>query len=208
VKKYKEALLSFKRVSIVTLTIKDHHPLSRVIKKKLEQQIRNFIKRLNRKFNYKIQYVRILELVKKADGYYYHYHILFDLPFIAQRTLSKMWLETTGSSVVHIAILKSEDGKALGITWNRLPKEVKMRNSSNYITKYLAKPVPNIDLDEYSRIVYRAHFVETHLTSSLAQNSSTRSEFLICKKCGDILNYAGESEIGDPCDFFGGSYVL
>jgi len=204
VKKYKNVLLNWKRVSVVTLTVKDHHPLSKLFKNKLEQQIRNFMKRLERHFrNVKISYIRVLEIVKKSNGWYYHFHILMDLPFLDQKNLSKMWYETSGSKIVYIQILKDRSGKAVGISWNRLKDKDKINQATNYITKYLAKPVSKLSLDQYARIIYRSHLVETKidknsLTCLNGQNSAKKTG-LICEICKETLFYDETREIDQPC---------
>jgi hypothetical protein len=126
-----------------------------------------------------------LEIVRKVDGWYYHYHILVDLPFVNQTLLSRLWFETSGSKIVYIQILRDDKGRAIGKFWNRLPKKERLKHSLNYITKYLAKPLSNISLDEYARIVYGSHFVESsfNFTCSTGQNSTTGTG-LICSECG------------------------
>lgn len=207
IKKYQNALLNFKRVNIITLTIKDYHPLSKEFKKRIEKQIRNLIKRLER-INPNLQYIRVLEIKRKSENlWYYHYHLLMDLCFLRQEKLSKMWQEISGSSVVWIEILRDDKGRAVGVFWNRLKKKEKIENASRYITKYLAKPIPlkeenqeeGISLDEYARIFYKAHFVETRIdfTCSDVQNSSTDS-WLICENCNQKLEFCGCEDLNCP----------
>jgi predicted transcriptional regulator len=190
VKKYKESLLSFKRVSVVTLTFRDYRLLSKREKRCQELQVRNFIKKLLRRTIYKLQYIRVLETIEHGGNlYFYHYHFLFDLPYIEQGTLSRLWKETTETSyVVDIRILRDSEKRPVGIFWNRLPKKQKLKHSSNYITKYLAKPVQNLSNDEYATYVYGSHFVQTHLTCLNGQNSSIKTG-LICEECGESLKY-------------------
>jgi hypothetical protein len=194
-KKYKESLLNFKRVSVVTLTYHGYHVISKNKKQLLEKHLRNFIKRLQRRTLYKLQYIRVLEMVKKDRGYYYHYHFLFDLPFIKQGVLSKLWHETTKTSfVVDIRILRDNKNRPVGIFWNRLTDEEKLNHTCNYITKYLAKPLNGIPNSIYASNVYGVHFVETHLTRLRGQNSSKKYEVkgIICEKCGDRFKFSHE----------------
>lgn len=190
-KKYGNALLSFKRVSVLTLTFRGHHMLSKDKKKVFENHCRNFMKRLGRRLVYKIQYVRVMEVVKYPDGYYYHYHFLIDMPYVKQNELSNTWEETTGSGVVWIETLKDKTGRPIGQFWNRLSVEQKMCQAVNYITKYLAKPLSNIADQEYALYVYGSHFVETKLeepfTCIKGQNSAMK-----CEVCGEKLVYISE----------------
>jgi hypothetical protein len=192
-RKYEDALQSFNRVSVLTLTYRGHHPLAEETKNKLELNVRNFIKRLQRLSTAKLQYVRVLEVVKNPDGYYYHYHFLIDMPYIKQNTLSHAWNEVTdGSFRVWVELMKNADNKPVGAVWGRLSKQQKQKNCSEYLTKYLAKPLGDIDLDTYARYVYSSHFVETRvdLACIMGQRSST-SHGLICEKCGCRLSYLG-----------------
>lgn len=196
-KKYKLSLDGFKRVSVLTLTYKGHHPLNRETKRRLERDIRNFIKRLCRVMpsDYDLQYIRVLEIVEKFDGYYYHNHILIDLPYIEQKELSQMWGEVTGGSyVVWIESLKTDKGEPIGMKWGRLPKSVRQSNISNYLTKYLAKPLPLSDADAFAEFGYGVHFVESRLTSIMGRNSSMEGG-VICG-CGVQMRYLYTYRIG------------
>lgn len=180
-RKYKNVLLHFNRVSVLTLTYKGRHKLNSKTKRKLELQARNFMKRLQRRTNYKIQYIRVLEIVKKPSGFYYHYHYLIDMPYVSQKVISKYWdAVTDGSFIVWIEILKTENGTPIGAKWKRLPDKQKQQNAVKYLVKYVAKPVPNMNLDAYARYVYRTHFVETktNLTCINGRKSSTRYRFI------------------------------
>lgn len=188
-KKYRNALLGFKRVSVVLLTFVGHHKLSKQTMREHRVHIRNFMKKLGRRLVYELQYIRVLELKNHENLYFYHYHFLIDLPYINQKSLSQMWHQTTKTSfVVDIRILRDNKNRPVGLYWNRLKKQAKMTHASNYITKYLAKPISNITSDEYAAHIYGTHFVETHLTCSLGQNSSTKTS-MVCKFCNDPLTF-------------------
>lgn len=193
--KYKVSLEGFKRVSVMTLTYRGHHPLDKERKKGLERSVRNFIKRLSRSVRWDVQYVRVLELVQKPDGYYYHYHFLIDMPYVKQTELSRMWGDVSdGSFVVWVEILKDENKQPIGAYWGRLPKKVRQSNVSNYVTKYLAKPLPHFDSDQYASFGYGVHFVETHFTCITGGNSSIKRG-LVCS-CGVRMKYLYTTSIG------------
>jgi len=185
-KKYLLALWKFKQARVITLTFKDRYVMSRDDKRRREAHVRNLMKRLERKFTpYHIQYVRVLELVKKDDGYHYHYHIIVDMPYIEQPELSGMWNDVSGAPVVYIQILRNAAGVPVGIMWGKLPKALRTREGLRYITKYLSNPLGVkkddvggfvVDYEQYALSVYGSHFVEARLTRSVGQNLSVSEE--------------------------------
>lgn len=189
--KFKQSLLGFRYVKVITLTNKGHYPLSKEKMSEFRNNVRNLMRRLRYKTKYRIQYVRVLEIVAKPDGWYYHFHILVDMPYLQQKTLSNLWFDVSGSSVVWIEMLKDKNGFPIGQIWNRLPEKKKMNSASNYVSKYLAKPLPSMNLDHYAVYVYGKHFVESHLTSIVRQNC-TKFYGRICPKCGFHIQFCGE----------------
>jgi len=186
---FKKHVKQFQRVSVFTLTYSGHHALSKDQIKELNTHVRNFMRRLRRKKSYKIQYVRVLEIVKKGLGYYYHYHFLIDMPYVRQDTLSKEWYGVTGTSyVVDIRLLKDNKNRPVGQFWNRLPDKQKINHALSYVGKYLAKPMPGIDSDTYALHIYGQHFVES-FTCFKGQNR-TMKKGLVCSHCGEQLFYS------------------
>lgn len=183
IKQYKNIILRFKRISLLTLTHRTYFPLSELqLRQNLNYCVKLFLKQLkyhinqHMKLNYKIQYIRVLEVVDKGDGlYYYHFHFLIDMPYIPQETLSRIWEKITGNYIVHI--------KYVGNRWNTQAK-------LNYICKYLAKPQKNISYENYALYIYRTHFVQTSLDlSSKVEQKSYENNVLICPECGNRLEY-------------------
>lgn len=188
----------FQKPKFLTLTIAKHHLLTKEFVKEIQLQLRNFIKRLNRRYG-EFSYIRILEIVPKPNGlYYYHFHFVVDLPYIRQQTISNHWNEcTNGSSIVDIRALRDENGNLFALS--RVNKQQKTKSVIAYITKYLAKPLPNMDSDLYARVMYGKQLSHMRKSKTLlnlinVQNSSIKSG-LICPKCGCLLHYSHSEEI-------------
>lgn len=188
-KLFKNAVFNFQRVAVVTLTLKNHHPLTKQQMGAFRNDVKNFMRRLRRNKNYPIQYIRVLEVVEKFDGWYYHFHLLVDMPYIRQDNLSKIWNDVSGSSVVWVEIAKNNNGVPIGHIWGRLPNRLKFSNALRYVSKYLAKPLPSLDLDAYAVHIYGQHFTQT-LTRSNGQKCAIKTG-LICKECGGLLHFSG-----------------
>ena len=194
-KRMREQVSNFKRAAVLTTTFQGHRPLNKSEKKTIELQNRNFIKMLQRRCgSYELQYIRVLEVVRHGDVYFYHYHYLIDMPYIKQRVLSNLLEKATKDSyVVDIRILRTKDGKPIGHLWNRLSKAHKTKHCLNYVSKYLSKPMGmNEDTELYSKAVYGRHFIESrmnqeYLTRSLGQNSSI-PHGIICPHCNQRLS--------------------
>lgn len=195
-RKFRHGVRLFKRASVLTVTHKTFMPLDRSSKKGLEKQTRNFMKRIQRRCKgYTVRYIRVLEVVRKDTGYYYHYHYLIDMPYVRQESISKMWASSTdGSFVVWIESLKDANGNPIGMKWNRMKESNRSRNALNYVSKYLSKPMSyDISHEDYSKYVYGTHFLESRNLTCIKGHNSSISVGLKCPKCKERMVY-GDSE--------------
>lgn len=191
-KLFRSTIESFERIAVLTLTFKDSHALSKAKMQEFRNHVCNFMRRLRYHKSYEIKFIRVLEIVPKADGWYYHYHILIDMPYIKQDILSRMWKEVTGDSfVVWIEVLKNNNGVPIGHLWKRLSNRQKVSNALNYVAKYLSKPLPSDDLDQYAVSVYGQHFTQSSLTCKKGQKS-TKKKCVKCSECGGNLFFSSQ----------------
>jgi len=189
-RKYYEGILQMKHPKMLTVTYYGHHPLSARVKWELEGYMRSFIKRIIRKImkmpgKYEVRYLRVIEFVPKDDGYYYHYHLIIDMPYISQKWLSEAWLGVTGESkVIDIRSLERTDKRG-------------KRRVLNYVLKYVTKPM-KIDetkqdvYDLYAREIYGKHLVESRGLLHLINGGN--SSMNMCPVCGEKLVFLGLEE--------------
>jgi len=125
-KRMKPILLKFRNPKLLTLTIKGHHKLDQEIKNKIYKHAREFFRRT------KLDGIRVLEIKRYSDGYYYHLHCIIDThKYILQSLLSKVWHNVTKDSyIVDIRRITSMVG-----LW--------------YVLKYSAKPLERMTVNEY-----------------------------------------------------------
>lgn len=91
----------------------------------INSHFRSLMKRLRRKYpSERLPYVKVIELHKTGAP---HLHVALKAPYIAQRTLSRIWKELTGSPVVDIRAVKRSHGLA------------------KYLAKYLTKATEGIE---------------------------------------------------------------
>lgn len=165
-----------KTPKFLTLTWAGHHGLD--VKKDFERALRNFVRRLKR-IDDKLQYVRVFEIKKKDDGYYWHCHFVVDMKYIRQETLSSMWKEVTGHSYV-------VDIRAV----SRMNKHSMIA----YISKYIAKPIEALSDTDYAIYVYRQRFHDARLHLIEVQYSPIFS----CELCDRALEFEKVEPIAVP----------
>lgn len=184
IKRYKPTLKFFKRISLLTLTMKGYYDLDMKKKKEFEYAAKKFWQMVKYRYRYyNFKKIRVLEVKKKAPGqYYYHFHYLTDMPWIPQPMLSDIWRKATGGESYIVDI------RYVGKRWGKNQKV-------GYICKYLAKPFKDISNEEYAAHLYRSRFAEVRFDASSVSSlvsSSVMEEnmnFLICKECGGDLYY-------------------
>lgn len=197
-KTYKDVVEHFKRLNFLTLTCRGHKEFKPSVKNDLERDVKKFIDMLKYRFKgYPVQYVRVLETVKKDDGVYYHYHFLIDVPYVHQTVLSEIWKKATNNDsfivdIRHVGhVQNTREGQKMVFS-----RGLDQHDPIMYVSKYLSKPLSNITPKEYAGYVYRERFVETRLkgTSLVSIRNNRRKidpipAFFKCSECGFMLRY-------------------
>lgn len=166
-KQFRQYLSHFRQPKLLTLTFKGSSEFTKAFKKDCDLKIRNFFRRLRRYFRFGI---RALELKKRADGYYVHYHVLLEGFYVPQARLSQIWLEVTKTSFI------------LDI------RRVNGNYGLNYVLKYATKPVDfEIPIKEYAENFYKTRLVTAFGEIYAIQNKI--SVGLVCEKCNGIMRF-------------------
>jgi len=166
-KKYKKLFKSMKYPQMLTLTFKGHHKLSKEIKSRLYKYAREFFRRTG------MDGVRVLEIIRKPDGYFYHLHCIVDVRFYPYSKIKKIWYDVTGTSyITKMDKIKSDVG-----LW--------------YITKYVSKPMNWIDLEAYIDFFYKCRMVTKFGKYYNWKFKKERTYGVICKECGSPMLYMG-----------------
>jgi hypothetical protein len=172
--KYMPLAFNFKSAFFLTLTLRGHRSLSRFQKRKLDHYLTVLMRRYRRATKKRTAlvnfYIRALEINKKRDGYYYHYHIIYDGKKIKKSELQKAWFDITGDSyIVHIDKIKEVD------------------DVINYILKYVTKssaiPIPIEDYKYFHNVRYIAV-----CGLRFPKHPKYRRE---CKKCSSPIKFLG-----------------
>ncbi len=221
-KRYSKFIKSFKRVSLLTLTIKGQYNLDKKTKEGFEYQVKKFFKMMKYRFKYNYKKIRVLHIKSKGSGeYYYHFHFLIDMPYISQKRCVKEG---------HV---KDEDGvckicQKLSVMWKKATKGesfvVDIRYVENrwsdkqklgYICKYLAKPFDNINEEEYALHMYRSRFAECRVDKGTVKGLIAQAQLVIssvmeqkyfnstCEKCGSRFFYDKTISREEFCDEYG-----
>lgn len=209
VKKYSKLSKLYSDPKLLTLTFKDHLPLTKVHSKYVRSRFREFIRRLKNptdEFHLKRYYVKssgwwyvrevdldglyTIEIKRKSDGFYYHIHALVQSSFVPQEYFSDVWYAVTGDSMVVDV------------------RSVSFQVGLEYVLKYVSKPMKDIRISEYitffrnNRLFMlfgKFHFwkkelihllvIRFRLTRGQAERELFPKRYPVCPMCGDCLVY-------------------
>lgn len=170
---------------LITLTLKGHHKLSKVLKTRFDSYLRRFIRR------FELRGIRIIEIkLKKNDLYYYHYHLLVDSCYIPQKEISKEWFKISGSSIVDVRRISVLYG--LGYLVKRSASPMVVRPTGQ------AKLDGHIDQDneaiieKYVRHVYKSRFYSVFGKFYIVE---TNDNEILCPNCKNLMVYEGVENI-------------
>lgn len=179
------SIVNMRNLKFITLTYADRHGLSRDIKEQLDSYFKEFIRNIRRKKLLLGGYIKVLEITKNPQGFYYHFHIVIEMKYFDQKKLSKLWKRITGTSyIVHI-------------------KPVTDRSHAvSYVAKYLVKGIHS----NISNVAWYNEFYGLKMYSIVGvhRNKKTRQKsifdeypFIIAKYPEEYVEELTEDDILD-----------